>query len=456
MHRIAHSVSRYIRKHGLLRPGDRVAVAVSGGADSVALLRILLEVHAELGVVLSVAHFNHKLRGSESDRDEQFVHRLADSHNLACWSKGADVRSYASGNGLSLETAARQLRYEFFLERLSSGEIDKLATAHTLDDQAETVLWKLLRGAGTRGMAGIYPALSVPGGAIIRPLLATLRTEVEAFLREIGQPWMEDSSNLDLKHTRNRVRQEVLPMLARNVNSNARHVLAEAAEIARAEEEFWSDHLEAALSLAWKKEDEAGTLQKAHLRKFPLAVQRRLVRRAAESLSLQLEFSHVEDLLALEREGDEASLPHGWGAILHQQGIVFARERTDPQDYEYSLAVPGSVSIKEAGLVIVMDDAGADCQSRLAAEIARLPLVVRNWHAGDRFRPPHTSKPKKIKEILQKLHLTEAERKMWPVISAGADVVWVHKFGVRQDFQPGSGQGVCIRALPLAPASGHL
>jgi tRNA(Ile)-lysidine synthase len=449
VHPLSHSVSLYIRKHDLLRAGDRVAAAVSGGADSVALLRILLDVRAELGLVLSVAHFNHKIRGAESERDQEFVACLASAHDLPFFCETSDVQSYALENRLSLESAARQLRYEFFRKLLSSGDITQVATGHTADDQAETVLWKLLRGAGTRGLAGIYPALHFGGHAIVRPLLKTSRAEIEAFLREVGQPWLEDSSNLDLKHTRNRVRHEVMPLLERKLNPKVRHALAEAAEIARGEEQFWAEYLESLLALAWKKEDGEGALQMAPLRKLPLAVQRRLVRRAAETLGLQLEFCQVEEVLALEREGSETSMPHDWIAVLHKHAIVFSRKHPDSQDYAYPVTVPARITIREAGLILVIGDGGPDCQSRLSPEIARLPLVIRNWRPGDRFWPPHTRQPKKIKELLQKLHLPEHERKSWPVIAAGNEVAWVHKLGVRQDFQPSRGQGVCIRALPL-------
>src|SRR5689334_18758621 len=148
----------YIRRHGLMRPGDRVGVAVSGGADSVALLRLLLEARAELGVVLSVVHFNHKIRGAEADADEQFVRELAGQHGLEFHCDSDDVPAFAEENKLSLEDAARRLRY-FFFDRLTGDSVDRVATAHTRNDQAETVLMRLLRGSGTKGLAGVYPGV---------------------------------------------------------------------------------------------------------------------------------------------------------------------------------------------------------------------------------------------------------------------------------------------------------
>src|SRR6266699_3594784 len=241
---LAQRVMRYIRRHKLLNPGDRVGVAVSGGADSVALLRLLLELRTELGVVLSVVHFNHKLRGLEADADEQFVADLASRNKLEFRCESGDVTACAAAKRLIVETAAREMRYGFFNQLLAEGRVNRVVTAHTLDDQAETVLLRVVRGAGTRGLAGIYPQSSVAGrqvcGSIIRPLLRVRRKELEAYLFAEGQRWREDSSNRDLRHARNRVRHGILPRLERNLNPAVRENLAETAEIARAEEEYWN------------------------------------------------------------------------------------------------------------------------------------------------------------------------------------------------------------------------
>jgi tRNA(Ile)-lysidine synthase len=188
-HSVRDKVLQYIRRRELLRAGDRVAAAVSGGADSVALLRALLELRAELGIVLAVAHFNHQLRSEGSDADEQFVADLASQHDMPFFAGRADVRAHADANKLSLEHAGREMRYQWLLELAQDERLDAIATAHTAGDQAETVLMKFLRGAGTRGLAGIHPLLVREGVRIIRPLLETSRTEVEQYLTSILQPW---------------------------------------------------------------------------------------------------------------------------------------------------------------------------------------------------------------------------------------------------------------------------
>ena len=232
-----HQLQRYIREHDLLRAGDRVAVAVSGGADSVALLRLLLELRSELGIVVSVAHLNHQLRGADAERDAGFVAELAERHGLEFHLATRDVRAYAVEHKLSLEAAGRRLRYAFFSALVDEHKVDKVATAHTLDDQAETVLLKLLRGSWLRGLAGIHPRLRAEDGRIwvVRPLLATSRREVEAYLQRLQQPWREDLSNQDRRFRRNRVRQ-LLPQLEAEHHPGVRAALVTAMIRALAEE----------------------------------------------------------------------------------------------------------------------------------------------------------------------------------------------------------------------------
>lgn len=241
-------VLRYIREQALICAGDRVLLAVSGGADSVALLRILLELRSELGIVLAVAHFNHRLRGGESLADEAFVAELAKQHELEFFAGHGDVRAHASAAKLSLEAAGRELRYRWLTQLADDQRFNCVTTAHTLDDQAETVLLKFLRGAGTRGLAGIYPVRQSRTVRIVRPLLCISRIEVEAYLESLGQPWREDESNLDRRFARNRVRHELLPLLEREFNPSIRTVLSGVAEVARAEEEFWREVVERDLS----------------------------------------------------------------------------------------------------------------------------------------------------------------------------------------------------------------
>jgi tRNA(Ile)-lysidine synthetase-like protein len=278
VHLLAQRVLSHIRRQELLRAGERVGVAVSGGIDSVALSRLLIELRGELGIVLSIVHFNHKLRGAESDADEQFVANLARERGLEFYVDSDDVGAHAAEERVSVEAAARELRYGFFqylldAEGSTSGAeapvhnepgdrsaesaappkavacLNKIVTGHTLDDQAETVLMRMIRGAGTRGLGGIHPRIVLEEddggicGEIVRPLLGIRRRELKAYLFDVRQEWREDSSNADHAYTRNRVRQLLVPLLEKEFNPGVAGNLAELAEIARDEEDYWENEV---------------------------------------------------------------------------------------------------------------------------------------------------------------------------------------------------------------------
>ena len=476
---LAQRVTRYIRHRKLLHPGDRVGVAVSGGADSVALLRLFLELRAELGVVLSVVHFDHKLRGAESDADQQFVADLASQNKLDFHCESGDVARYSTAKRLSLETAAREMRYEFFKRLLLEGRMTRVATAHTLHDQAETVLLRIIRGAGTRGLAGIYPWLSVSSSqfsacnrsaiehreqacaSIVRPLLGVRRSEVEAYLASLGQSWREDSSNRDLRHARNRVRHGILPRLARNLNPAVREALAELAEIARAEEEYWNAEVERALP-GIRPEHGDVQLAVAELVKLPLALQRRMIRATAQVLNARLEFRHVEEILELVgKKAGRAVLPDSSTASVEAGWLVFrAAPQVSPpvRDYEYRLPVPGKISIPETGMLfetffisLPMKESYSP-DNLLSLNAVSGDLTLRNWRPGDRFWPAHTKAQKKIKELLHDKHLSVAERKLWPVVARGDEIVWVRGFPTPAHLKPRNGQkeALLIREVPLS------
>lgn len=450
---LAERLLKTIRKKGLIKAGDRVAAAVSGGADSVALMLLLLELRTELGIVLSVAHVNHKLRGEESEADQRFVEELCQAHALELHCRTAPVDSGKSG----IEAAARELRYQYFQELARANPGLKIATGHTLEDQAETVLLRLLRGTGIRGLAGIHPriALEDPGrsvGEVVRPLLSCRRAELQKLLRDRGQSWREDSSNRDPKFLRNRVRHAVLPVLNESFGAAVIDNLADLAEIARAEDDHWEiSHPEIRAN--------AGELRVHSLLSMPLAAQRRLIRAwiKMQSAKASTSFRMIEDALELARSAPGKVLELTTGQRLRRTREGLQIEMCDPaggeSEYEYSLTVPGEVAISELGIrlqaSIVNAIDVAECERGCLLDAARLPavLVVRNWRAADRFWPAHTKEPRKVKELLSDRHVAGTEKKLWPVIVAGDELIWMRGFEVRADFQPqaSASRALCIR-----------
>lgn len=469
-------VQKHIREQGLLAPGDRVVVAVSGGADSVALLRALLELRQELGIVLSVAHFHHQIRGAEADSDQQFVRDLARQFQLEFHSGSADVPAYACAHKLSLESAARELRHQWFAELMHEGVANKIATAHTLDDQAETVLMRILRGTGVRGLAGIAPVQREKH--LLRPLLGITRQEVESYLETIHQPWRNDSSNLDLSHTRNRIRHRLLPLLEKDFNPAIRQTLAGLAEVARAEDNYWNKELESLLPRlirqgkptrsgrsATGEAEKTLALDLVKLRALPQAVRSLVLQKTAEQLGITLEFKHIQQLTHIilqPRQTKGLTLPEGLQVECGLRELRFSLEPVKTQEnYRYLLPIPGEVRVPELGRTIralVISDgkqkiSGYNPSSLLSRNLLAPELTVRNWQAGDRFFPAHSQSPKKVKELLQPSRLgsglSSAERKLWPVIESAGKIVWMRGFPVPQAFTVQAGEAVLIEEIGM-------
>ena len=509
MPELAERLLKTIRSHDFVRPGDRVAVAVSGGADSVALLELLLELRRELGIVLSVAHVNHKLRGEESDADQKFVENLASRHQLEFFNRAATVQRH---QGAGVESAARRLRYQFFRQLALDGRATKIATAHTLDDLAETVLLRIFRGTGIRGLAGILPRLRLeaegpPIGEIVRPFLHFRRAELREYLRTHRQPWREDSSNQDVAFLRNRLRRRLLPLITQEFGEAAIEHLASLAEIARAEEEWIGSQLshtsrEAAQEFSpgrkprvggWPaqrnprrgekaRDNPTSTLDVKPLFALPLAARRRAVRTWIEQNAprVSISFGLIENVLDLARgaagktlelptrlEGADAestaevssaaSAPPWILRRAENELILELLSANDRLDYEYRMTVPGEIFVPELASCIradVVDLASVPQPDRdYLLDRARLgpELLIRNWRAGDRFWPAHTKQERKVKELLSDGHVTGREKKIWPVAVCQGELVWMRGFPVPQLWQPHSTQAV--RILDITPKS---
>ncbi len=449
------SVETFIRKHVLFRPGDRVAVAVSGGADSVALLRALLQLRAELGIVVSVVHVHHGMRGAEADADEQFVMQLAARFDLPLHTKRVDVPGHSKQNRISRETSARELRYEFFKCLLEAGACDKIATAHTLDDQAETVLLRILRGTGTRGLVAIPPfrdATPELASRIVRPLLGTRRSDIEEYLHSLDQPWREDASNRSPEHLRNRVRHELLPLIEQEYNPAVRQALTNLAEIARAEEEHWKGELVRFDSLV--REVEQGiAIDRAGLLAAPLALRRRFLVQLADQVDIPVGFEDVERMLHIAAHpGLRHTFEGGWSAVSTRNSLEFrkASELEEVMPYDLVLPVPGSVALPDGhslhSSAVEATDSHYSSAMLLAQDRLSLPLRVRNWHPGDRYWPCGSKQPEKLKRLFLQHHIPADARRSWPVVLSGGDIVWVRGLPVASGFEALVGSAILIES----------
>ena len=447
-----------------LTAGLRLAVGLSGGADSVALLRVLAARSGELGLVLHAAHLHHGLRGAEADSDEAFCRALAEELRVPFHSVRVDLEAEAKAGegkgGETLEEAGRRLRYGWFRELMAQGTVDAVATAHTLDDQAETVLAKFLRGAWTEGLGGIHPVMEFAEGRIVRPLLGTTRAEIEAYLGELGQAWREDSTNRHLTFTRNRIRHELLPALE-EWNPRLREHMAQMAELARDEEAWWAAELARIapqILLPGKPVRGGGraaglvqvpsiSIEVSRLGELAVAMQRRLLRHAAGQLGAAPDFRATEKLraLALEgRAGQKLELAQGLKAERTHREIRLAagggleaeagRLEAPP---EYEGTVPGEIDAPAFGVRLKISLAGLGDEPMNGAR----RVTLRNWRPGDRVTLRYSSGPRKVKEVLERLRVTGTARSVWPVLEMEGRIVWMREV----ELQPEPGIAIEAR-----------
>jgi tRNA(Ile)-lysidine synthase len=428
---------------GFIGPGDTVLVAYSGGPDSTALLHLLLELKNEIPFKVVVAHFNHKLRRA-ADGDERFVRAAARSFGLRAVVGRRKVQSFARAKKLNVEEAARILRYEFLEKAAAKIGATKIATGHTLDDQAETVLMRLIRGSGTRGLSGIRPVL---GGRVIRPLLGFRRREVEAYLRQKKLPFRTDKTNFDTRLLRNKIRYHLIPYLERNFEPNIVPILGRTAAILADED--------AALDRATRNKEkklvgEKGgvpALNAEALAREPRGLARRLVRLFVQRLRGDLRrvaFEDVEAVLALA-EGGERTLPGGRRLRRTRGMIVPVSKPVSCPPFAYSWSGKRPVEIPEAGLTLVGKNLGKtsgpvpafDDRRRCYCDAAalRFPLVVRSRLAGDRYRPVGAPGRKKLNELLREKGVPAEERDRVPVVCSATDIIWAPGLPVAEMFK---------------------
>ena len=450
------SARRTLRAHGLLPRGSRVAVALSGGADSVALLFVLRDISAAEGFeVAGAAHLNHQLRGADADDDEQFCRGLASRLGMPIDIERVDAAQVARDAGTSIENAAHVARHAFFERAAMRLGATAMAVAHTRDDQAETFLLRLLRGAGPRGLGGMHPR----AGLVVRPFLESSRFEVRDFLRDRQIAFREDASNADVEIPRNRIRHELLPLLETRFAPGIVDVLDREASIAREDADFLDAAAGAAGARMISQTSRGVELDARALLAEPPAVARRVIRLAQQMAAGPAQFIGFDAVEAVRRfavskstgqielPGHRVNRRGGALVLTHRRG----REKPTPAaDFRYQLEVPGRVAVPEAACTISADKRTVP-EGRSAAEVWRLagrdeavieggrlaaPLLVRNRRPGDVFRPLGLNGRKKLQDFFVDAKVDRVSRQVTPVVvdSAG-QIVWVAGHALAEQFR---------------------
>lgn len=453
--RVAASLTRY----SMLSPGDRVGVAVSGGADSVTLLHVL----HDLGIYqIVVLHVNHRLRGAESEGDEAFVRQLAARLGLAIEVVAAPV-----GQG-NLEQSARNARRGFFAGCRERLELRRVALGHNQSDQAETVLYRFLRGSGLAGLAGMSP---VTADGLIRPMLGSTREEIRKFAAEQGIAWREDSSNQNTDLIRNRLRFEVFnPQLVRVLSANA--------AVAQDEEEWWAERI-SSLYVSLINQNALGVeLQVSALRALHPAEQRRLVRHAIRRVKGDLrsiDMLHVDAILSLlvSEAGHDRILIPGVDALRSFGTLLIAKPGkvgNAPRHYRIDVKIGEELALPHNGGRLYINwvkphdqfCANFGVEAKSIHEIVDLDgdvlnysgtpnsLQIRNWEPGDEYRRAGHEKSEKIKSLFQEFRILLWDRRRWPILEMDDEIVWSRRFGAAAKFQATDDSRSIVRLLYVA------
>ncbi|MGB9715261.1 MAG: tRNA lysidine(34) synthetase TilS [Thermodesulfovibrionales bacterium] len=438
---IFYKIKKTIKKYSMLFNGERVLLALSGGPDSVFLLYALNHFKEEMKLFLHAIYIDHNLRPEETPFEIEFCDKLCQRLGVPFVTKSIDVKSYAKEKSMNRQEVARQLRYKVFDETAFEIKADKIALGHTADDQAETVLMRLLRGSGPLGLSGIPPIR----GNIIRPLIEVERQEIDKFLQSEHIDFIVDSSNLKKDYIRNKIRLTLIPMM-KEINPNIIETLSRSASIFREEERYFDVIVgKTLMRLVSKKSDSRIELFLAPLEAMDKVILRRVLRKVMEETKglRGINFFHIEDIIELiknAKAGSRLYLPKDVRVIKDYSTLVFTAEPPVKLG-SYKLEVPGEVNLKETGVLIrasLLEN--KEAMAMISSDVAlfdteRLvfPLTIRSRKNGDYFFPLGFGKKKKLQDFFVDEKVPRDERDAIPLILSGEDIIWIA--GYRQDHR---------------------
>ena len=436
----------------MAQSGQHWGVAVSGGSDSTALLEALAELAGRIGIRLGVAHFNHRLRGAESDADEAFVRERTAALGLLF---ERDEAIPGESDGENLEATARRARYAFFARLLQQGTFDRIATGHTQSDQAETVLFRVLRGTGVAGLAGVRPVRQ-PG--IVRPLIDVSRGEVIEWLQQRGSTWREDSSNSNLRFSRNRLRRDLLPRLRSEWNPRVEQALARLGNQAAAEEGYWERVVDQSLEAIVRFRDSNSVeIDCAAARALHPAVLNRCLERLArqcKSAGRQLDSQALDQLSAMiHPSGPKQGRLPGLFAQRSCDILLLGQKSPEEPAAPVEASAPSDIAAPDGRSRVLLQFAGGGAPaSQTLLDYNRLPsLHLRAWQPGDRLAG-EAQRP--LGELLRDSRVPSWERQLWPVLAgiSGLDavVVWSRGFGASKAFAVGEATSVAVEVKEIA------
>ncbi|MBI4549982.1 MAG: tRNA lysidine(34) synthetase TilS [Candidatus Omnitrophica bacterium] len=431
-----------VRKFNLLTKGDSVLVAVSGGPDSIALFDLLYRIRVDWHLDLHIAHLNHSLRGEASDKDQQFAEKFARDLKFPIVCKKVDVGQFARDRRMSIEEAARECRLQFFQEEARRLGLRKVALGHHRDDQAETVLLRILRGTGLRGLGAMKPVSDWNGLILIRPLIELEKKDLNDYVRDRKLTFCVDLSNQDPRFMRNRIRQRLIPDLERYYNPRIKNALANLAETVSLDLAFIEELMAKQYPKVIKKKKEGLLiLKKKKFLQQPEALRFRVLQKAVRDLEpeSELDYFHWDEFRrALEQSAGryEIHLPNDVSVALERKEIILKKHAAgEAPPFEYQLRLGDRVVVRELGLEFVAEAFEqrvykVDRKDRTSGifdlEKIHFPLVIRNRREGDVFRPLGLHYPKKLKDFFIARKVPSYEKDRVPLFVSGNEIFWVY------------------------------
>jgi len=440
LERQAHSL---IREYGLFKRSEKILVCVSGGPDSVALLHLLALTLIEYKFHIKIVHFNHNLRGKASDTDEHFVRKLAREYHIPIIVRQFDVKGYSKKKKLSIEMAARSLRHRTLCQIARRSGYSKVATGHTLSDQAETIMMRLIRGTGVTGLCGIQPLKKIDSITYVRPFLRTRRADVIDYLKHYELDWRTDATNSQNIYTRNRIRNQVMPLL-RKLNPQIESSLGHVAEVAAIEDAVLDNMAERVLTrTAVSKRTNEILLDFTLFKRYNKCLQRRTIRKILGSEGSEASWRDIDQVLnLLDAASGAKATPRGW-LVSHEQNLIrFVRRCTNQKQKEPAskkitkrhLCCPGEVKISDYGFQICarlskkLPENLGDGHRVTYFDADKIPLNklwVRTRAEGDRFRPFGFARTTGLKKIMINIRIPSSQRNSIPIVGAANDILWV-------------------------------
>ncbi len=439
---IPQSISDAISQYNMLSDGDTVVIGVSGGADSIALLQVLYSIRNQLRLTIHAVHINHGLRGEDADNDQKFVEEFCQSRDIPCHSFVVNVAELAQNKGLSFEEAGRHVRYESFEKIAKLYNANKIATAHHMNDNCETVIHNILRGSGTTGLSGIHPVR----GIYIRPFIKTSRNDIEEYLKSENIQWCTDKTNLDSIYTRNKIRLELIPYLKKSFNSSIESAITRLSLLCGDDDDYMHIQTVNVFNSICIHSQDRIILKRDSFNNEHIALKRRLIRYALEKLNIPLKdvhMAHIDNCLKFiaESESGSAVKISSCRVSIEQSGICFSSDCNDePIGFSYNLEAGKNVFIKEISKIILSEY--TDCYLKESKNVIYInadnitgPFEIRNRRPGDKITPFGMKGSKKLKDYFIDSKIDISIRNKIPLIVYNNEVVWIAGMAMSENYR---------------------